>query len=77
MRIATIILIMCATLCKAAEIKTTGIYPVKEERAMSPGKTTYYINPAGGNDTHTGLTEEQPWKTLHEPVGSANRNSDT
>ena len=64
MRRAVTILIMCSALCEAAEIKTTEIYPVKEERAMSPAKTTYYINPAGGSDTHTGLTEKQPWKTF-------------
>ena len=52
MRLVAIILIMCSTLCSAAE------------RAMSPGQASYYINPAGGSDTHTGLTEEQPWKTF-------------
>ena len=31
---------------------------------MSPGNTSYYINPADGSDTHTGLKEEQAWQTF-------------
>ena len=36
----------------------------KEHRTASPGKTTYYINPAAGRDAHSGLREEQAWRTF-------------
>jgi hypothetical protein len=32
---------------------------------ISPGNTTYYINPAGGSDDHSGLTTNEAWRTFN------------
>jgi len=40
------------------------LYLPKEDRTTSPGNTTYYINPAGGKDTHSGLKKEQSWRSF-------------
>jgi len=39
-------------------------YPSKEHRRLSPGNTTYYIDPANGSDSNSGLTEKLPWRTF-------------
>lgn len=33
-------------------------------RQISPGKTTYYIDPARGNDSNNGRSPQKPWKTF-------------
>lgn len=33
---------------------------------ISPGKTTYYINPAGGSDDRSGLTKNEAWRTFNQ-----------
>jgi len=40
------------------------MYPSKEYRQVSPGNTTYYINPADGNDENSGLKENHAWRTF-------------
>ena len=41
------------------------VYTVLEVINMStPGGTVYYIDPADGNDSHSGLTNEQAWKSF-------------
>ena len=32
---------------------------------ISPGNTTYFINPAGGDDNNSGLTKNQAWRTFN------------
>lgn len=39
-------------------------YPSAENRPHSPGNTTYYIDPADGNDSDSGLKENLPWRTF-------------
>ncbi|MBN1154395.1 hypothetical protein JXB12_05680 [candidate division KSB1 bacterium] len=50
------ILIAAATL--------SGIDLQKEHRAISPGNTTYYINPAYGKDSNSGLKLEKAWRSF-------------
>ena len=59
-----ILLLICVICGNTIGGQSTGIYPVKGERATSPGNTTYFINPADGSDTHTGLKKEQAWQTF-------------
>ena len=39
-------------------------YSFKERHVNSPDNDRYYINPADGNDAHSGLKKEQAWKTF-------------
>ena len=50
----------------AFETKATINYSPKLEGNgwVSPGNTTYFINPVNGNDDHSGLTEDQAWRTF-------------
>ena len=34
-------------------------------RTVSPGGVTYYIDPVGGDDAHSGRVKPQAWKTFH------------
>ncbi len=36
-----------------------------DERRVSPGKTTYHIDPAAGDDSRSGLAREEAWRTFH------------
>lgn len=40
-------------------------YPEDKNRHVSPGKTTYYIDPVGGDDHHNGLGLKTAWKTFN------------
>jgi len=50
----------------AFETKATMNYsPTLEGNGgVSPGNTTYFINPVNGNDDHSGLTEDRAWRTF-------------
>ena len=39
-------------------------YPSEERRKPSPGRTTYYIDPADGSDTNSGVERKSPWRTF-------------
>ena len=39
-------------------------YPSKEHRKLSPGHTTYYVDPAHGDDSHSGLGRNVAWRTF-------------
>ncbi len=41
-----------------------GATPADEKRIPSPGKTTYHINPATGDDNGTGLDKKHAWKSF-------------
>jgi hypothetical protein len=43
----------------------TPSYLPSTARIDSPGGLTYHINPVGGDDSHTGLTKDQAWKSFH------------
>lgn len=50
----------------AFETKATVNYSPKLEGNgwVSPGNTTYFINPVNGNDDYSGLTEDRAWRTF-------------
>ena len=50
----------------AFETKATINYSPKLEgnEWVSPGNTTYFVNPVNGNDDNSGLTEDQAWRTF-------------
>lgn len=40
-------------------------YPKKSERIVSPGKTIYYIDPKHGDDSNSGTSKSNAWRTFH------------
>ena len=55
---------VCVTLgaglgCSSEEIYTSG-----NSRDISPGNTTYYIDPLDGNDHNSGLIQRHAWRTF-------------
>lgn len=40
------------------------IYPGYKERQLSPGKTSYYIDPRLGDDKNSGIDKKKPWKSF-------------
>ena len=40
------------------------LYPPAAKRTKSPGQTTYFVDPAHGDDAHSGLTRDQAWRTF-------------
>ena len=59
----SIIIAMCMTLCTACA-NSKNVYPSKASVQFSPGNTAYYIDPAKGSNSNTGLSEKQAWKTF-------------
>ncbi|MCF6407481.1 glycoside hydrolase N-terminal domain-containing protein [Chitinophaga filiformis] len=41
-----------------------SLYPALKDRQVSPGNTTYYIDPAKGNDNNSGKMPGQAWKSF-------------
>lgn len=39
-------------------------YPSEARRTLSPGHTTYYIDPAEGSDANSGLERRAPWRSF-------------
>ena len=48
----------------ASHKRAQDLYPPGDRRLLSPGRTTYYIDPAGGSDSHSGLTQTLAWRTF-------------
>jgi len=42
-----------------------SLYPSFNNRKLSPGKTTYYIDPEKGNDQNSGTAIKSPWRTFN------------
>lgn len=42
----------------------TNLYPLEEARHASPGNTTYYVNPATGDDSKVGTAAGSAWKNV-------------
>lgn len=40
------------------------LYPAKEHRHISPGHTTYYIDPSKGKDENAGTSARKAWRTF-------------
>ena len=62
------ILCMCMALQWALIAATANasetLYLARDNRKPSPGHTSYYIDPAGGSDAHSGLTEDRAWHSF-------------
>lgn len=66
-RIALILCLTAAIITISASGNCANdLYPPKEHRKFSPGNTTYYINPADGNDSNSGLKEKLAWCTFSQ-----------
>jgi hypothetical protein len=59
---------MCIAACVvsgAAGCSSAGdMYPSRENRKLSPGGTTYYIDPGNGDDKNSGLTRKLAWRSF-------------
>jgi hypothetical protein len=51
-------------LSTALGLSSDALYPSKENRQASPGNTSYFIDPAKGNDSHSGLDEKSAWRSF-------------
>ncbi len=60
----TMYIAACMTLCAASGNCSQDMYPSEEYRKPSPGNTTYYIDPANGNDSNSGLKPRLAWRTF-------------
>jgi hypothetical protein len=40
------------------------LYPPAAQREVSPGHTTYYVDPKAGDDSHSGLRADQAWRSF-------------
>jgi len=60
----TVYIAVCVTLGAASGCCSENMYPSEECRKTSPGNTTYYIDPADGNDSNSGLRENLAWRTF-------------
>jgi alpha-L-arabinofuranosidase len=45
-------------------INVSTMHPSEEYRKLSPGNTTYYIDPADGSDSNSGLGQKLAWRTF-------------
>ncbi len=66
-RIASIVCVSLIAFLIPAAAQGDGVedgYPPKEERHVSPGNTVYYIDPAQGDDTHSGVSKRLAWRTF-------------
>ena len=66
-RIASIVCVSLVAFLIPAAAQGDGVedgYPPKEERQVSPGNTAYYIDPAQGDDTHSGVSKRLAWRTF-------------
>lgn len=45
--------------------KSQSAYPTENERRVSKGNTTYFIDPVNGSDDHTGIRSGHAWKTFN------------
>ncbi len=43
---------------------TQGLYPSAANRKISPGETSYFIDPENGNDKNPGTSPGKPWRTF-------------
>lgn len=48
----------------AGDLAPVALYPPAGKRTRSPGRTTYFVNPATGDDANSGLKADQAWKTF-------------
>ena len=51
-------------LSSAFGLSSDALYPSKENRKASPGNTSYFIDPAKGDDSNSGLDEKSAWRSF-------------
>jgi hypothetical protein len=61
---ANITSIWLLALTLAARAAASDYSMLATQRGVSPGRTTYYINPISGNDTNSGLKAGDPWQSF-------------
>lgn len=47
-----------------SELLSADLYPAAAQRTVSPGHTTYYVDPQAGDDSHSGLKADQAWRSF-------------
>lgn len=52
------------TSVSADSLAPAHLYPPADRRIPSPGRTTYFVDPAKGDDRNTGLESGQSWKSF-------------
>lgn len=57
-------LVTVATLAAAHAENPADLYPPADRRLVSPGHTTYFINPASGDDAAPGHDRDHAWRTF-------------
>ena len=60
----TFYFVACIALSAALGVCSENAYPSKEDRQASPGNTTYYIDPADGSDSNSGLKDTLAWRSF-------------
>jgi len=62
-------IILCIIFCNALGCRTAATEPRPTETADSTSGADYYIHPAEGDDSHSGLKKEQAWQSF-APINS-------
>ncbi len=62
--IPTLLGLAVAALTSASALSSETSYPSREQRKPSPGNTTYFVDPAKGDDGNSGLEEGAAWRTF-------------
>ncbi|MCX6925976.1 MAG: right-handed parallel beta-helix repeat-containing protein [Verrucomicrobia bacterium] len=44
----------------------TDLYPSAAQRTVSPGHTTYYVDPKAGDDSNSGLQADRAWRSFKQ-----------
>ena len=60
----TVYIAVCVTLGAGSGCSSEEMYTSGNSRDISPGNTTYYIDPADGNDSNSGLKQKLAWRTF-------------
>ena len=58
-------ILLLAISCSALIAAAAPSYPLAGERAISPGDTLYFIDPADGDDANAGTQRDAPWQSFH------------
>jgi hypothetical protein len=66
--LSLVLLLLAVILQSAAPIvaaaQAADPYPPSKSRIQSPGHTTYFVDPARGDDANAGTDSDAPWKSL-------------
>lgn len=51
-------------LAPSIPFEPSSLYPAQEQLTVSPGDTTYYVNPVRGDDSFPGTSSSHAWKSI-------------